>query len=161
MLSELDENSTYLSPKDLTAFNEALDRQFAGIGVTMIADAKSKQLVVGSPVANSPASRAGIRVGDRILRIDDTGTRGMSLHEAFLLLRGEPQTTVTLSVLHQAPQSRWKSPWSARTFRSSRSSATPAIPTALGITSSKATIASATSASVVLRTRRPANCARR
>ena len=101
MLSEFDENSMYLSPKDLTAFNEALDRQFAGIGVTMIADPKTKQLVVGSPVPNSPASRAGIRVGDRILRIDDTSIRGMSLHEAFLLLRGEPRTTVTLSVLHQ------------------------------------------------------------
>ncbi len=101
MLSEFDENTTYLSPKDLATFNEALDRQFAGIGVTMIADPKSKQLVVGSPVANSPAARAGIRVGDRILRIDGTSTRGMSLPDASLLLRGKPNTTVTLSVLHQ------------------------------------------------------------
>ncbi len=66
----------------------------------MIADPKTKQLVVGYPVANSPASRAGIVVGDRILRIDKTSTRGMSLQDAFTLLRGEPKTTVTLSILH-------------------------------------------------------------
>ena len=61
MLSQFDENTTYLSPKDLATFNEALDLQFAGIGMTMIVDPKTKQLVVGSPVANSPAARAGIR----------------------------------------------------------------------------------------------------
>jgi carboxyl-terminal processing protease len=100
MLSEFDENTTYLAPEHLMAFNEVLDLKFAGIGVRLIADAKTKQLVVGYPVANSPASRAGIVVGDKLLRIDKASTRGMSLHDAFVLLRGEPGTTVMLSVLH-------------------------------------------------------------
>jgi len=102
MLSEFDENSTYLSTADLAAFNEALDLQFAGVGVTsLMVDPKTRQLVVGSPVANSPASRAGVLAGDTILRIDKASTQGMSLHDAILLLRGEPHTTVTLSVLHR------------------------------------------------------------
>ncbi|MFZ1935872.1 MAG: S41 family peptidase [Thermoguttaceae bacterium] len=100
MLSEFDENTTYLPPKHLTALNEALDLQFGGIGVAVTIDAKTKELVVGYPVANSPASRAGIVVGDKILRIDKTSTHGMSLQDASLLLRGKPHTTVTLSVLH-------------------------------------------------------------
>jgi carboxyl-terminal processing protease len=101
MLHQLDENSTYLSPEDVVAFHEEVDLQFAGIGVTTIIDPKTKQLRVISPVPNSPASRAGILAGDRILRIDDANTQGMSRHDAFLLLRGKPGTTVTLSILHK------------------------------------------------------------
>jgi carboxyl-terminal processing protease len=101
MLSELDENTTYLSPASLAAFNETLDLRFAGIGVRLIVDPKTGQLIVGYPVENSPASRAGIVVGDRILQIDKASTRGMSLNEVFSLLRGEPHTTVTLTVLHR------------------------------------------------------------
>jgi len=101
MLSQFDEYSTYLSPEDLVAFNETIDLQFAGVGVTMAIDPKTRQLVVVSPVANSPASRAGILAGDRILRIDKASAQGMSLHDVFLLLRGEPGTTVRLSVLRR------------------------------------------------------------
>ncbi len=100
MLSQFDQNTTYLSPKHLTALNEALDLQFGGIGVRLLIDPKTKQLIVGYPVQNSPASRAGIVVGDRIVRIDKTSTRGMSMHDAFVLLRGKPGAKVTLSVLH-------------------------------------------------------------
>ncbi len=100
MLSQFDENTTYLPPKYFTALNEALDLQFGGVGMAVTVDGKTKQLVVGYPVANSPAARAGILVGDKILRIGETSTRGMSLQEASLLLRGKPHTTVTLSVLH-------------------------------------------------------------
>jgi carboxyl-terminal processing protease len=102
MLGQFDENSVYLSPKDLAALNEALDLQFAGIGITSLSvDPKTRQLIVDSPVANSLAAKAGILAGDRILRIDKSSTQGMSLHDAFLLLRGEPNTTVTLTILHQ------------------------------------------------------------
>jgi carboxyl-terminal processing protease len=102
MLSQFDKPTMYLSPENLAELNEALDLQFGGIGIKVIADPKTKQLIVGYPVANSPASRAGIVVGDKILRIDKTTTRGMSLPDASALLRGVPQTTVTLSVLHPA-----------------------------------------------------------
>lgn len=100
MLSQFDENTMYLPPQQQAAFNQALDLQFAGIGIKMILDPKTKQLIVGYPLVGSPASQAGMLVGDKIVRINGTSTRGMSLRDAFMLLRGEPGTKVTLSVVH-------------------------------------------------------------
>jgi len=79
-------------------------------------------------VENSPASRAGIVVGDRILQIDKASTRGMSLNEVFSLLRGSPTRRSLSPSSTGAPPSRWRFPWSARMFRESRSWATPCNP---------------------------------
>ena len=57
--------------------------------------------MVLSPLAGSPAYRAGIRAGDRILRIGEASTQGMSLPDAVGLLRGKPGDPVTLTVLHE------------------------------------------------------------
>jgi carboxyl-terminal processing protease len=101
MLRQLDDYSAYLSPKDMTAFHETVDLQFAGVGIEVAIDPKTKQLEVLSPVANSPASKAGILAGDNILRIGETSTLRMSLHDASLLLRGKSGEPVTLSILHK------------------------------------------------------------
>ena len=101
MLGQLDEHSIYLSPKKLAAFHEEVDLQFAGVGIEIAIDPKTKQLMVLSPLANSPAAKAGILAGDQILRIGKTATQGMSLTDAFLLLRGKPGESVTISVLHK------------------------------------------------------------
>ena len=101
MLSQFDDYSRYLSPKDLAAFNKEIDLRFAGVGIQIAVDPKTKQLEVLSPVANSPAAKAGILAGDRILRIGKTNTQGMSLRDAFPLLYGKPGEAVTLSILHK------------------------------------------------------------
>jgi carboxyl-terminal processing protease len=101
MMDQLDKNSKYLSPALLKEFHEEVDLQFAGVGIQIGIDPKTKDLKVLSPVANSPAARAGILAGDRILRIDKAPTHGMSLGDASVLLRGKKGTAVTLTILHQ------------------------------------------------------------
>ena len=101
MLGQLDDYSTYISPEDLPNFQNEIDLQHVGLGIRIAIDPETKQLKVVSPVANSPALRAGIRAGDRILRIGKTPTEGMSVGDAAALLGGEPGTSVTLSILHE------------------------------------------------------------
>ena len=104
MLGQLDDYSIYLSPKELAAFHKEVDLQFAGIGIEIAIDPETKQLIVLSPLADSPASKAGILAGDQILRIGKTSTHGMSMSDAFRLLQGKPGESVTLSILHKGDQ---------------------------------------------------------
>jgi carboxyl-terminal processing protease len=101
MLGRLDDYSSYIPPADLPEFQEDLDRQFGGIGIQPGMDPQTGQLMVVSPLAGWPAARAGVRAGDRILRIGTTSTQGMSLADAFLLLRGNPGEAVKLLILHE------------------------------------------------------------
>ncbi len=100
MMSRLDEYSSYISPEMMAQFEENLGQRFGGIGVEIVLDPETKELTVASPLVGSPAYEAGVRAGDKILRIDGESTQGMSLADAAERLRGEPGRAVTLSVLH-------------------------------------------------------------
>jgi len=75
---------------------------YGGIGA-MVA-IKDGQLTVIAPIAGTPAEKAGIKPGDKILGIDGNSTAGMSLEEAVLKVQGDPGTKVTLQVLHQGEE---------------------------------------------------------
>jgi carboxyl-terminal processing protease len=100
MLDRLDEHSAYIPPDDAPGFKEELDNEFAGVGIEVEIDPETKQLRVRSPMFDSPAYKAGILAGDRIVRIDKTGTEGLSLEQVKKLLRGNVDESVTLSVVH-------------------------------------------------------------
>jgi len=104
MFDRLDDYSAYVSPAELAEFHENIDLQFAGVGMEVALDPKTKQLKVLSPLVGSPAYWAGVRAGDRILRIDQTDTQGMTLQEAVSLLRGRVGEAVTLLVLHEGEE---------------------------------------------------------
>ena len=101
MLGQLDKHSIYLAPDKLEGFYEEIDQQFGGVGMMVAVDPGSRQLKVLCPLVDSPACRAGILAGDLIVRIDNKATRGMSLEKANSLLRGDPDTSLTLSILHE------------------------------------------------------------
>ncbi len=98
MTEGLDDYSTYIPPAVLEEFNEQIDREFAGIGIEIRVDSETKYLTVASPLFGTPAGEAGILAGDRILRIDDESTQGLSIEDAAGLLRGLPGEPVTLTV---------------------------------------------------------------
>ena len=101
MLSQLDDYSVYITPANRDKFYETIDQQFAGVGMEVALDPETKQLRVLSPVFGSPAYRAGILAGDRILRIGKPSAQGMSLQDAVGLIRGTPGEPVTLTIQHE------------------------------------------------------------
>ena len=100
MMSRLDDYSAYISPDTLVEFQQTLDQEFGGVGIQILLDTDTRQLTVANPLVGSPAYEAGIRAGDRILRIDGQSTQGLSLEDAARRMRGKPGEAVTLTVLH-------------------------------------------------------------
>ena len=93
-----DPYSAYIPPEILPEFNEQIDRQFGGLGIEIRIDHDTKYLTVASPLVGTPAAEAGLLAGDRILRIDDESTQGLSIEDAAKLLRGLPGEPVTLTI---------------------------------------------------------------
>ncbi len=105
MVARLDPHSLFMRPDVYKAMRDETTGEFDGLGleVTLVAD----QVTVVSPVADSPGERAGIRPGDRIVSIDGTGTRDMSLAEAIRRMKGAAGTKVSLEIMRDgfsAPQ---------------------------------------------------------
>lgn len=102
VFSKLDEHSAFIADDERAALDAALDQEFGGVGLELAIDDRDGGLVVESPILHSPAWRAGIAAGDRIVAIDGTSTRGMNLKEAVAALRGPAGTAVSIAVGDQA-----------------------------------------------------------
>ena len=100
MIRELDPYSDYISPEELSEFQEDLDQKFGGIGIVVEFDPDADRITVMSPLPDTPAIAAGIRAGDQILAIDDKNVEGFQIREAVDLMRGDPGTEIRLSILH-------------------------------------------------------------
>ncbi len=99
-----DRYSTFESPKKAEELDESLRQEFGGLGIQITIDPKTKFVTVVIPLFDTPAQKAGIRAGDKILRIDDHSTQGLSLDDVKELLRGKPGEPVTLSILHEGAE---------------------------------------------------------
>ena len=98
MMQELDPFSGYIRPEDFEEFRKRTDGTFSGIGIEV--SVENGFLMVVSPIEDTPAYRAGILAGDRILAIDGLPTEEMMLAEAVKRITGEPGTKVELTVSH-------------------------------------------------------------
>jgi carboxyl-terminal processing protease len=96
MVAELDPHSAYMNPEEFAEFIEDARGRFAGVGVEV--DVSTDTVTVIAPLEGSPAARAGIRSGDRILAVDGRALRGSRFDRVLDLMRGEPGTKVRLSV---------------------------------------------------------------
>jgi carboxyl-terminal processing protease len=94
-----DPYSVYFDPEQADAFSNELAGRFEGIGAEI--GIKEDVLQVVAPLKDSPAERAGLRAGDRIIAIDGVDTAGMTVDLAVSKIRGEKGTTVKLLVLPQ------------------------------------------------------------
>jgi len=104
MLGALDDPySRFMDPRAFKEFQETnFAGQFTGIGIIM--DLKDGQVIVVSPIPGTPAARAGLLAGDRIVRIDGRPTLEMALQRAVSLIRGPSGTVVHLVVTRGAQQ---------------------------------------------------------
>jgi len=96
MLAQLDPHSVVFPPKDFTEFKIGTSGKFGGLG--MVVGLRDGILTVISPIEGTPAFRAGLKSGDKIIAIDEDSTINMSLQEAVSKLRGDPSTAVILIV---------------------------------------------------------------
>ena len=91
MTDVLDPHSQFLPPEDREELEIDTQGHFGGLGIVIEKPAgKNGPIVIITPFLGTPASKAGIQPGDRIVRIEGKSTIGMDLSEAVDMLRGEP-----------------------------------------------------------------------
>ncbi len=94
LLSTLDPHSMLLRPEGYRQMREHTQGQFGGVGLTVTVE--DDALVVVKPIPDTPAAKAGIRAGDRIVQIGPDCTDDMALDDAVDALRGEPGTEIEI-----------------------------------------------------------------
>ncbi|QER41774.1 S41 family peptidase [Thermodesulfobacterium sp. TA1] len=97
MLNSLDPYSSLMKPEEFKELEIETKGSFTGIGIEITI--KDDVITVVAPIEDTPAWKAGIKPGDKILKIEDKPTKGMSITEAVKLLRGPKGTKVTLTIL--------------------------------------------------------------
>lgn len=94
-----DPYTVFFPPEENKSFSEAIAGSFDGIGAEI--GIKDKVLTVIAPLKDTPAWNAGIKSGDKIMKIDKTSTNDMTTDKAIELIRGPSGTTVTLTIFRQ------------------------------------------------------------
>jgi len=111
MLYNLDPHSSFFPPDYFKDVKVELQGQFGGLGIEV--GVKDGRLAIMSPIEDTPASRAGLKSGDIIFKIDGVITEGMSLTDAVHKMRGKPGTQVTLTIVREG----WPEPKDFRLTR--------------------------------------------
>ena len=100
MLSNLDDSYTrFLDPKEFNQMRIDTSGELTGVGIQIVKDKESDNLIIISPIEGTPAFDAGIKARDKILSIDDISTKGMNIEDAVKLIRGQRGTEVKLEIL--------------------------------------------------------------
>ena len=97
LMGELDKFTMMLWPYELEKFRDRTEGSFVGIGVQIRKDPNGPIEVV-TPLADTPAIRAGILAGDWIVRVNDQETKEMTLSRAVKLIKGPRHTAVTITI---------------------------------------------------------------
>ena len=97
MLSGLDPHSSYLDPEEYQDLQVGTRGEFGGLGIEV--GMENGFVKVIAPIDDTPAARAGVRSGDLIIRLDGKPVKGMSLSEAVTVMRGEPGSEITLTMV--------------------------------------------------------------
>lgn len=106
VMSRLDPYSVYIGPEELSQFRSTVESEFGGIGIHI--STEDGDLRVLSPIYGTPAYRAGVQAGDRILEIDGKSTEGLLPDDAIARMKGKEGTRVTLTLVHPATTKREK-----------------------------------------------------
>jgi len=97
LLKELgDPYSVFLEKSDYDRLSESTTGNYGGLGIQI--DVRDGIITVVSPLPDTPAERAGVQPGDRIIELDGSSTRDWSVDRAVDELRGEPGTSITITI---------------------------------------------------------------
>jgi carboxyl-terminal processing protease len=98
-LRGLDPHSSFLDPESYREMQVETSGSFGGLGIEITL--KDDILTVVAPIDGTPAYRAGLHTGDRIVKIDGLSTKDMQLVDAVKRMRGKPGTKVTISIARE------------------------------------------------------------
>ncbi len=96
MVNSLDPHSSYMTERAFKEINMDIKGEFHGVGLQL--GIKNQQLTVIAPIEDTPADRAGIAAGDKILKVNDDWTKDMTIEEAVDKMRGPKGTEVRLLI---------------------------------------------------------------
>ena len=99
MLSNLDPHSAYLDHEALKELQVGTSGKFGGLGIEVGMEDGFVKVI--APIDDTPAQRAGVKAGDLVIRLDDQPVKGLTLNEAVHIMRGEPDTDITLTVVRE------------------------------------------------------------
>jgi carboxyl-terminal processing protease len=99
MLTGLDPHSTYMDVDAFKDMQAATQGEFGGLGIE--GGMEDGLVKVISPIEDSPAYAAGIKSGDLIMKLDEKLVKGMTLNDAVKIMRGKPETPITLTILRK------------------------------------------------------------
>jgi len=97
MVNTLDPHSEFMDPEKYKELQSDTEGHFGGLGIVIAM--KDNFVTVVAPMEDTPGFNAGILSGDRIIKIDGKSTENMTLQDAVKLLRGDPGTDVTITIL--------------------------------------------------------------
>ncbi len=97
MLKELDPHTNFMPPDIYKEFESETSGEFGGLGIEI--SIQNGILTIISPIEDAPAWEAGIKAGDKIIAINGTSTKGLSLVEAAQLMKGKLGQKITLSII--------------------------------------------------------------
>jgi carboxyl-terminal processing protease len=99
MLTGLDPHSAYLDQEQYNELRVGTTGQFGGLGIEV--GMENGFVKVIAPIDDTPAYQAGVKAGDLIIRLDDKPVKGMSLNDAVKIMRGEPGSSITLTIVRE------------------------------------------------------------
>ncbi|NLY43061.1 MAG: S41 family peptidase [Clostridiaceae bacterium] len=99
MFEPLDQYSVYFTDEEYEQFTQQVDGQYGGIGITV--QNREGHIVIMSVLENSPALRAGLKAGDKIVSVDDVDVSDYDVDMVLPLLRGEAGTSVKIGVIRE------------------------------------------------------------
>jgi carboxyl-terminal processing protease len=102
MLTGLDPHSAYLDQEAFKELQVGTQGEFGGLGIEVGMEDGFVKVV--SPIDDTPASRANIKAGDLIVKLDENSVKGMTLNDAVKRMRGKPNTQITLTIVRKGEQ---------------------------------------------------------
>jgi carboxyl-terminal processing protease len=99
MLASLDPHSSYMDAKSIRDMQTSMGGKFGGLGMEVTME--NGVIKVVSPIADTPAARAGILSGDIVTKIDGEAVQGLTLNQAVDKMRGAANTSVKLTIARQ------------------------------------------------------------
>jgi carboxyl-terminal processing protease len=100
MLASLDPHSNFLTPEQFKDLNQSIRGEFGGLGIEIAME--NDEVKVVTPIDGTPAAKVGLKAGDIITHINGEPVKGQSLSQVVHKLRGEPGTTVGVTIKRES-----------------------------------------------------------